>query len=141
MESSEIKKKLGGMLKNDAPNVGELCAIWIAGVVAYAIVTRIEPFYMQGWYEFRFLTLRQLPPREHEWRVKYEHLQGDEFTIDNHPACIIALNVGACILPDDAGPDVIQTKSWQEMINGKRPREDDDRGGGGCGNNCDSCDS
>lgn len=140
MQPSEIKNKFGNVLKNDAPNVGELCAIWIAGVVAYAIVTRIEPFYMQGWYEFRFLTLRQIPPREHEWRVKYEHLQGDEFTIDGHPACIIALDVSV-LIGDDLDPDVVRSVSWQEMIDGRKPKKDDGDGGGRCGNNCDSCDS
>lgn len=137
MDLAKLKERLASVLKGDAPNVGELCVIWIAGVVAYAIVTRIEPFFMEGWYEFRFLILRKLPPQEHEWRVKYEHLQGNEFQIDNHSACILTLNMGSIVSPMD-DPNTIKAKSWQEMLDGedKRKPEDDCPPGGCSGDNC-----
>jgi hypothetical protein len=136
VELSKIKEKFGELLKGDAPNVGELCAIWIAGVVSYAIVTRIEPFYLEGWYDFRFVILRKIPPQEHGWRVQMTHLQGDEFHIDGYPACIIALNMHQAISPTD-DPYTIGPKTWKEMIDGKK-KKPDDSGGGGCPDKCDT---
>ena len=135
MELSSLRKKIKPILKNDLPNVGELCLIWIASVVAYAIVTVIEPFYMEGWYNFHFVILRQIPPQMHEWRVKYEHLQGNEFQLDGHPACILALNTP---IGPPAGDDsnVIKLQSWKEMMDGKGKK--DDSGGDGCPNKCDT---
>jgi len=136
MEISRLKKLLTPILKNDAPQVGELCIIWIAGVVAYAIVREIEPFYMEGWWEFRFLILRQIPPQEHEWRIKTEHLHGHEFQLDSHPAAILALNLGAVALSFD-DPNMVKSKSWKEMIDGDDGKEDDP-GGNGCPGKCDT---
>jgi hypothetical protein len=134
VELSLLKKKINPILKKDAPNVGELCIIWIAGVVAYAIVTRIEPFYMEGWYEFEFIILRQIPPQRHDWRVKADHLQGNKFNIDGHPACILALNVDIGPAMDD--PNTITSKSWKEMVDGDK--KEDDSGGNGCPDKCDT---
>lgn len=134
MELSKLKERLEPILKKEAPNVGELCIIWIAGAVAYAIVTEIEPFYMEHWFEFRFIILQKIPPQEHEWRVKLEHLQGEEFNINEHPVCILALNIRAAISSED-DPNTIKAKSWKEMIDGDKP--EDDKPGGGCsGDNC-----
>jgi hypothetical protein len=137
MDISRLKKKLEPVLKNDAPNIGELCIIWIAEVIAYAIITHIEPFYMEGWFNVKFIMLRQVPPQEHEWRLKMDHLQGNEFQIDGHPVCVLALNLGSLappIVEDDS--NVIKLQSWREMIDGKGKK--DDPGGGGCPNQCDT---
>lgn len=134
VELSSLKQKLNPILKKDAPNVGELCIIWIAGVAAYAIVTSVEPFYMEGWFDFKFLILRQVPPQHHEWRVKADHLQGNEFQIDGHPACILALNVS--MEPPGGDSNVIRLQSWKEIMDGKGKK--DDSGGDGCPNKCDT---
>lgn len=135
MDLSVLKEKLEPILKNDAPNVGELILVWIAGAAAYAIVTRIEAFYMAHWYEFHFIILQRVPPQEHGWRVKYEHLQGEEFQINGTPACILALNVQTSISPVD-DPNTIKSMSWKEMIDGSKREEDEP--GGGCPDKCDT---
>lgn len=136
MDSSKVKKMLASVLKGDIPNVGDMCVICIAGVVAYALCTNIEPFYMEGWHEFRFLTFTDLPPKEHEWRVKHEHLLGEDFEINGNPVCILALNIKTDVLSDDDDPNIIKPKSWKDMIDGDRKEDDDD--GGGCPGQCDS---
>ena len=145
---TDLKKKVAPILRDGPPNVGELVLVWIAGVVAYAIITKLEPFYMQGWYDLRFLTLRRLPPQEHEWRVKDDHLQGNEFTIDGHPVCIMALDLSTLIKQDESGEvteltdtNVIKLQSWKEMMDERRKKDDggdDDDCGGGCGDKCPS---
>jgi hypothetical protein len=135
MDLSKLRKKLEPILKNDAPNVGELCIVWITGVIAYAIVVDIEPFYMEGWYNVKFVMLRQVPPQQHEWRLKTDHLRGNEFQIDGHPCCIFALNIGPIMAPVD-DPNVVKSKSWKEMVDGDR--KEDDSGGDGCPNKCDT---
>jgi hypothetical protein len=136
VELDQVKIRLGNFLKNDSPDIGDVCVICIAGVVAYALCTNLEPFFMEGWHEFRFMTFTDLPPKEHEWRVKYEHLQGEEFEINGNPVCILALKVRTGALPDD-DPNIIKPQSWKDMINGDDKKEDDPDGGG-CPNQCDS---
>lgn len=134
MELAKLKERIAPILKSDAPNVGELIIIWIAGVASYAIVTMIESFYMEGWYEFRFMILRKIPPQEHSWRVKIDHLQGEEFQIDTYPACILGLNLGTTINPTD-DPNVIKIKTWEEILNGDKEEDDPN---GGCPDQCDT---
>ena len=132
MESGKLKEKLANFLKEDMPAVGDICAIWMAGVVAYASCIYMEPFFTEGWYDFHFLTFASIPPQKHEWRVKHSHLTGDEFLLNSNPACILALNL--CDINDD--PNVIKSQSWEDMINGTR--KEDDEGGGGCPSQCDT---
>lgn len=135
MDLEKVKEKLHGMLKGSALDVGDVCVICIAGVVAYALCTNLEPFFMEGWHEFRFMTFTDLPPKEHEWRVKHTHLEGEEFEINGNTVSILALKVRIGTLPDD-DPDVIKPKSWKDMIDGDE-KEDDDNGGG-CSDQCDT---
>ena len=134
MDPEKLKKKLGKLLKDGPPDVSEICIIWIAGAVAYALCTNIEPFFMEGWFEFRFLTFWSVPPREHEWRVKSEHLHGDEFTLNGNPVMILALKIYASGGSDD--PNTVKVLTWKEMADGDE--KGDDNGGGGCPNKCDT---
>jgi len=134
VNANDIKEKLGKLLKDGPPNPNEICAIWIAGIVAYALCTKLEPFYMEGWFTFQFLTFSSVPPKVHEWRVKSEHLQGDEFTLNSNPVMILALKIYATAGDDD--PNTIKAQSWKEMIDGDD--EEPDNGGKGCPDQCDT---
>ena len=135
MDSVTFKEKLGKLLKGGPPNANEICAIWIGGIVAYALCTKIEPYYMEGWFTFQFLTFSSVPPKVHEWRVKSEHLHGDEFTLNSNPVMILALKVYADTGGDD--PNTIKAQSWKEMIDGD-DEEEPDNGGKGCPDQCDT---
>ena len=90
---------------------------------------------MEGWLTFQFLTFSSVPPKVHEWRVKSEHLHGDPFTINSNPVMILALKIYAETGDDDT--DTVKAQSWKEMIDGD-DGEDDDSGGNGRPDQCDT---
>lgn len=132
MESSKVREKLGKLLKNGPPGVSEICLIWIGGIIAYALCTKIEPFYMEGWFTFQFLTFSSVPPKAHEWRVRSEHLHGKEFSLNSNSVMILALKIYASTGDDD--DSTIKAQSWKEMIDDDGDGKEDDPDGEGCPN-------
>lgn len=136
MSPKELREKFSKLLKNGPPDAGEICVIWIAGIVAYALCTSIEPFYMEDWFEFHFLTFSSIPPGEHEWRIKTEHLHGNEFVLNGNAVIILALKI--YVSPGSNDPDTVKVLTWEEMIDGDKDGEDGNNGGGRCPNQCDT---
>ncbi len=132
MDSMVLKEKLSKVLKDGPPEANGICVIWIAGIIAYALCIKLDPFYMEGWFTFQFLTFSSIPPKVHEWRVKSEHLHGEEFTLNSNPVMILALNIYAQTGEDD--PGTIKPQSWKEMADGEEKKDDDN--GGGCPREC-----
>ena len=91
---------------------------------------------MEGWLTFQFLTFSSVPPKVHEWRVRSEHLHGQEFSLNSNPVMILALKLHASTGDDD--DNTIKAQSWKEMIDDDGDGKEDDPDGGGCSGKCDS---
>jgi len=100
---------------------GDMCAIWIAGIAVYAMCLDIQPLQVDFWYNVHFAVFDRVPPFETEWKLHWDHLNQNEFSMNGAPVIIIPLSVRVDFdLPD---MDDIKKTDWDEFI-GDNQRDD-----------------
>lgn len=103
---------------------GDICAIWIAGICLYAMVVAIEPLNVEYWFNVKLAIFDRVPPHEAEWKLHWEHLNQQEFTMNGAPVIIIplAITVGIDI------PNQIKKKDWDSFFDDKQDDPKDKTG-------------
>ena len=93
---------------------GDLVAIWIAGVCVYAMCMAIDDTEVEFWYAVKFVVFDRVPPYETTWRLHWDHLNMNEFTMNGAPVIIVPLTVRVSFdLPD---LDDIKKTDWDEFL-------------------------
>lgn len=102
---------------------GDICAIWIDGIAVYAMVVELEPLNVDYWFNVKLAVFDRVPPYPAEWKLHWDHLNQQEFTMNGATVIIIPLAITTALdLPDKIGK-----QDWNEFINGDKgddPKDD-----------------
>jgi len=105
MDLQIIKDKMKPWLKDGILEPGDFCIIWLSNVATYAICTDLDEDPVPGWYDAHFIVFDRIPPHLFGWKIKYDHMSGDKFDLNNISVAIIPLEMSN-MLPNWNGQDL-----------------------------------
>ena len=110
----------GGILEE-----GNICAIWIDGIAVYAMITALEPLDVEYWFNVKLAVFDRIPPYTAEWKLHWDHLCQQEFTMNGATVIIIPLAITSAL----DQPDKVGKRDWNEFINGSKGDNPKDKAG------------